>query len=520
MAQYKINDTTLTAIGDAIRNKSGKYTKDAYVSYPIEITINAAKPTDYTKITLDAVFEGIAKVKAIVDFKTDITNPFYEQFTLFSDDKGTKTIGYLDLKNGKHQEAEWTVPAGTNRLTVAAYCWNTLFSIEVQLYCYDINGDLLTTATTQVPNTMTPARMADAIDELPPVPSAEDLVITGGCNYRFANDGWNWFINLYGNQITTKDIISAASMFQNSKDISYIPFDININNQCKYMNSMFAGPSTNTSTLTTLPLIKGELTPPTSNYIGILDLSKMFQYCVRLREIPYDYFWNFGGEEFWEASKKYSGSRNNIFDNCYSLRELPDISMLINTHSAYSSFYASLFNYCHTLNEIIDLPVNNGIAYTSNMFSNTFSYCYRLKNITFAMNEDGTPQTANWKTQTIDLGVGVGSGSRASIANILNYNSGITADKEVKDDATYQALKDDPDWFAIDTNYSRYNHDSAVATINSLPDTSAYLAEKGGTNTIKFKGAAGELTDGGAINTLTEEEIAVATAKGWTVSLA
>ena len=39
------------------------------------------------------------------------------------------------------------------------------------------------------------------------------------------------------------------------------------------------------------------------------------------------------------------------------------------------------------------------------------------------------------------------------------------------------------------------------------------------TNTIKFRGEAGALTDGGAINTLTEEEIAVAAAKGWTVSI-
>jgi hypothetical protein len=66
--------------------------------------------------------------------------------------------------------------------------------------------------------------------------------------------------------------------------------------------------------------------------------------------------------------------------------------------------------------------------------------------------------------------------------------------------------------------YSRYNHDSAVETINSLPDTSAYLAENGGTNTIQFNSVSGKLTDGGAINTLTEEEIAVAVARGWTVS--
>jgi hypothetical protein len=104
-------------------------------------------------------------------------------------------------------------------------------------------------------------------------------------------------------------------------------------------------------------------------------------------------------------------------------------------------------------------------------------------------------------------------------AQLDAVNSGITADKEVKDDATYQALKNDPDWFTQKLEYSRYNHDSAVATINSLPDTSAYLATAGGTNTIKFKGAAGSATDGGAINTLTEEEIAVAIAKGWTVTL-
>lgn len=92
-------------------------------------------------------------------------------------------------------------------------------------------------------------------------------------------------------------------------------------------------------------------------------------------------------------------------------------------------------------------------------------------------------------------------------------------DKRIKDDATYQALKNDPDSWTYDINYSKYNHDSAVETINSLPDTSAYIATAGGTNTIKFNGASGSKTDGGAINTLTEEEIAVAAAKGWTVTL-
>ena len=154
------------------------------------------------------------------------------------------------------------------------------------------------------------------------------------------------------------------------------------------------------------------------------------------------------------------------------------------------------------------------------MFNNAFKNCFRLKNIIFAAQEDGTPYEVSWKSQVIDLATSpVGITSADSISNILNYNSGITADKEVVDDATYQALKNDADWFTANIAYSRYNHDSAVATINTLPDTSAYLASAGGTNTIKFKGESGSATDGGAINTLTEAEIAVATAKGWTVSL-
>jgi hypothetical protein len=128
--------------------------------------------------------------------------------------------------------------------------------------------------------------------------------------------------------------------------------------------------------------------------------------------------------------------------------------------------------------------------------------------------ENGSPRVENWQNQIIDLSSNVGYSTSENKGMITSYNSGITADKEVSNDATYQALKNDADWFTANVAYSRYNHDSAVETINSLPDCSA----SGGTNTIKFTGAAGSSTDGGAINTMTEEEIAVAAAKGWTVS--
>ena len=182
------------------------------------------------------------------------------------------------------------------------------------------------------------------------------------------------------------------------------------------------------------------------------------------------------------------------------------------------SYYSNGFYYCYALDELVDLPVQYTKAtWTDNAFTYTFDYCHRLKNITFKTNNDGTAIVVNWKNQVIDLTNYVGYAS--FYRNISEYNSGITEDKQVTNTTTYQLLKNDPDWFTCDINYSRYNHDSAVATINTLPNTSAYLASTGGTNTIKFKGAAGASTDGGAINTLTAEEIAVATARGWTLSL-
>ena len=241
-------------------------------------------------------------------------------------------------------------------------------------------------------------------------------------------------------------------------------------------------------------------------------IDSFFASCYLLRDIPYDFFykkredgsvisnswWDFGGAYF-----------SKVFYQCYSLRSLPDLS---DYDFMKGTSYSQTFNSCYALDEIRNIPVDiNYQAQTGNKFSTTFNNCDRVKDITFN-NDNGTPKVLRWNSQTIDLSSYVGYGS--AIGHFTNYNSGLTTDTQITDDATYQALKNNPDSWTLDINYSRYNHDSAVNTINSLPDTSAY-----GTNIIKFKSASGALTDGGAINTLTEEEIAAATAKGWTVSL-
>lgn len=166
---------------------------------------------------------------------------------------------------------------------------------------------------------------------------------------------------------------------------------------------------------------------------------------------------------------------------------------------------------------------------------------FMTDSVTFA-TDNGTAYSIKWKSQVLGLNQKIGYGFGAWNSNLLTHGQGYWKEKNnVWYNATtleqaqenYAKLKTQDDWWAGtnvrvsyngvsniygDALFSRYNHDSAVETLNSLPDTSEYLASAGGTNTVKFYGIQGALTDGGAINTLTEEEIAVATAKGWTVT--
>ena len=336
---------------------------------------------------------------------------------------------------------------------------------------------------------------------------AEALAISGDCKYKFASDGWNWFIEKYGNQITTNNINDASYMFNENNTITEIPFDLNFDLNSSYHNLSYI--FHHCDNMTQIPKL---------NNVKVCEMRDMFSHCHNLRTIPENIADTWDWSYVESQTQSYDSVYSYIFQYCYSLRSFPmNIIKSGNPYTAQNvSYYISGFEYCRALDELINLP----IPYTKqewnfNGFGRTFDICNRLKNITFALN-NGVPYTVTWKSQVIDLTDYVGYTSDKY--DILNYNSGITADKEVKDDASYQALKNDPDWFATKREYSRYNHDSAVRTINSLPDTSAYLATAGGTNTIKFEGQAGASTDGGAINTLTSEEIAVATAKGWTCS--
>ena len=356
-------------------------------------------------------------------------------------------------------------------------------------------------------NKYTPTEMATAIGEIKASSgmelAPEDLVLSGDCAYKFYNNNWYWFIEKFGDKITTKDITNCNYMFyQYNKKLSTIPFSLNFKeNTAVDIDNIFQN-----ATITSLPPM---------NNLKISRAYQAFYGCSYITEIPEDYFdkWDFS----YIHESDYSGDYfSYMFAYCYRLRKIPsDLSMFYDKRDFYPSvFFYQAFMNCCVLEKITNLPVTSATL-TNNSFRETFSSCSRLKQITFSLN-DGMPKTASWQAQVIDLNGYIGHSSQYN--SLTNY--GMTSDTKITDDASYQLLKDNEDSWTQNIAYSRYNHDSAVETINTLPDTSAYLAESGGTtNIIKFTGASGSATDGGAINTLTEEEIAVAAAKGWSVAL-
>lgn len=329
-----------------------------------------------------------------------------------------------------------------------------------------------------------------------------DTSMGDGAKYLFAHNAWNWFIENYGDRITTSNLGNSEKLFYCSDELEEIPFIIKgISGQT---NDMFVN-------CTALKSIAGF---EACSFTSIMD--KMFYMCNNLRYLP-----TFDSTCYWRQLNLNSNSAKELFSYCYSLRSIPEETLknFHNNATSSSGHLYRMFRYCYSLDEIRGLRIRHPerltASITSNLFTDTFLNCMRVKDIIFD-TDNGTPYVlTNVKNQNINLyTVGYYQSVAAYKNNILNYNSGITADKEVTDAATYEALKNDPDWFTGLLEYSRYNHDSAVNTINSLPD----VATAGGTNTVYFIGSMGASTDGGAINTLTDAEVAVAAAKGWTIA--
>lgn len=342
--------------------------------------------------------------------------------------------------------------------------------------------------------------------------------------------GWGWFLDKYGNRIVVKlTPLGQSNLFGvgYTGDLNCIKLIEGVPGENCCMSEMFLGYLGKK-----LPVPIWEGTKP------IARIGRAFLGCQNLTDTEIKSFLShFNFSEICDAD--FGG----LFSGCHSVRNIN--SILAQLHARCKDFVGG-FIFMDTLcsqtsvaDELVGLPVPCGDAEYSSQspFSGDLGsmvYCAsRAKKITFATKTDGTPYTVKWGGKTISLTNQVGYSTEEN--KILDHSSvhGITQEKRVSDATTYEALKNDPDYYVYSQAkqsyntlvlsngllYSRYNHTSAVETINSLPDCSAYCAETNSTNTIIFERYSGALTDGGGVDTLTEEEIAVATNKGWTVSL-
>jgi hypothetical protein len=353
-----------------------------------------------------------------------------------------------------------------------------------------------------------PSEMAAVILTLPSGPPEgipeEALVLEYECSYLNYGGRWDWFFENYMNNITvTENIMNMNYAFYSSK-LTNIPLDFCFNGGGYGFGC--EGIYCNATQLKSIGKI-------TNFKPG--GAKEMFASCYNLKNIPeyenVDY--SHLSDDYYFQDVDYS----QMFFRCYSLRNIPSSLLqgaynhFLTDEKATKSILYRGFEDCYCLDEIVGVDARVGVgAITTNLFYRTFDNCSRVKNIIFN-TDNGTPYSVNLSNQFIDLIWYVGYVNGSQLDYITGYNSGLTSDTRLIGSGSDKTTSPDS-WTSL-LEYSRYNRASAVATINSLPDCSS-----GTGNTIRFRGSSGRLTASGAINTMTEEEIAVAVSKGWTVS--
>ena len=287
------------------------------------------------------------------------------------------------------------------------------------------------------------------------LPAFESYKITGNGQYAFAYNNHSW---VYENNIPIdlSGTTNASCMFYSSDKMEHLP-DLNTSHITN-MDSMFAF----CSSLKAIPKIDTS---------GATDIGNLFSGCKQITEVP-----------VLDISK--ATTIDGMFQHCHKLKSIPNNileSCGRGDSPYYNQLYYNAFYQCYNLKEILNLDVSVGYSSTSNLFLYFVNDCFSLRRFTFKTNEDGTPIDAQWNGQTLDF------------SQYTGWASSLYSAQQWMD-------KDD---IVLKPEEAYYNRDSMAETINSLPIVKNC--------TIKFKKAQGQL--------LTDEEIALANSKGWTVSL-
>ena len=306
------------------------------------------------------------------------------------------------------------------------------------------------------------------------------------------------------------EIRQAFSKSSDLYDLSHLTIHIE-GKGIRDANGMFQ----NCENLRKLPILKTNEFNKLGDDYSSTNFNAMFSGCSALKEIPYNYLSQLHNLT-WKAPSV--GSCQGVFRGCSKLRALPDLKFMNNTKMGVSTNSSRGYvgsedglSNCFCLDEVTDLPLpaNVGGANNDNMFG---SYkLYRIKNFTF-MKVDGQVQSrTSFHNQNINL---QNCGYAPSGTNLDSYLNRWDNSAKVSTLEDYNRLKTDPDWWTDNADFSRYNYTSAKNTIESLPRDE----NDSDWGTLALKRYAGQ-GYGKCPNDLTNEELAVATRKGWTVAL-
>lgn len=372
----------------------------------------------------------------------------------------------------------------------------------------------------------------------------EELTFTNG-SYVFSNSSPLYNnSNYYIRRSNFNNVSDMSFMFKNNdKIIDLSDITININ---KDIGAPIISAFENCINLRKLPTF----TMSQGSKVNINQSSSFLRNCYVLEE---------GELQKVIYLESYSSPQNSLFAYNYNIKNIDLSDMKLNTWDSNYWSYNDFINFEPNLRSL-KLPAWNvkqdskpmGSSY---YLSDSFVEMIMLNSLTFSTNADGSPMKAKVKGQSFNV---TGSNSYPcgysqydmdsyviSKGLMLYPDEPLTGDDNVFRDMTgynttvekiqagYDRVKNRPNWCSFwsgTVTYngtsvtasrltSRFNHKSIVEFINTIPDTSEYLATAGGTNTLKLLKYQGDLTDEGGVSDLTPEEIAVASAKGWTVTL-
>lgn len=338
----------------------------------------------------------------------------------------------------------------------------------------------------------------------------EDLKFSGGLSY-FGNDGrldnlieHNFDkikIGWVENDGTKHGVLAFDNGFSDSS-LSRFPPIIIYGAQYTSLESAFS----NCKNLTELPIFN---TTPYTGAIG--NIRFMFSNCYSITQIPSGYLSNQAIALNEYASDTFSG----VFWDCFKLEEMNDGSFL-----QYGKDYSNMFNTCCSLRKLEGIVLNNNRTMKYDEFISTFDNCAMLSSLVF-----NSPGDYKMKNQEIDLttcGYSTDKDGKYK-SKYSTYTFQLPFVKKVFNETSYERLKNTADWWTADVAYSKYDRQSAIATMNSLPDTRKYidtLTGYGNENIIKFKKGAGSAKgDLYNMSNLTDAEKDIAFSKGWTVKL-